>query len=257
MQKFINTLQVTFNLPLHPHQIPQWRGAVIEAAGLEHDLLHNHNNKVEQKRLSSSNGSIFDGGDTLTLAKAILSGRKSNLHRYPLVQYRSEKGKACIFAMGEGVEVIRQWLLNNKERFWMNKREHNLMIKGLQEDQFEIKMSDKLHTYRLMDWLALNEDYYPKWRAADRLTKKVEILESALIAHLMTFARGIDWQVPSRVNAHLFNLTSMRKVRMHDMDRIAFNVLFRANVVLPPGIALGRAVAFGYGLSMPVKKEVF
>ena len=256
MQKSINTLTVTFNLPLYPHQIPQWRGAVIEAAGIENDLLHNHNNKVEQKQMAA-NGTVYDNGDTLTLTKAILSGKKSNIHRYPLVHYRSVKGKASIFAIGDGVEIIRRWLLQKNDQFVMNRQTHHLMIKGFQEDQFELKISNQLHTYRLMDWLALNEDYYKKWRAADRLNKRVEILESALTAHIMTFARGVDWQVPASIDAHLLNLTSMRKVSMHDMDRLAFNVLFRANVIFPAAMALGRAVAFGYGVQMPVRNEVF
>lgn len=81
----VPTIQAVLDLSLSPNQIPNFRGAMLEKAGREADILHNHK------------------GDT------------GYHHRYPLVHYRVSRGQAMLFGMGEvGVDAVRSLLLSQK-----------------------------------------------------------------------------------------------------------------------------------------------
>ena len=82
----INLLKATFDLPLHAKQLAQFRGAVAESAGLENDLFHNH------------------------------KGENEFHYRYPLIQYKLNKGKACMVGIGEGVDALFTFLLKSGRR---------------------------------------------------------------------------------------------------------------------------------------------
>ena len=265
MQKTITTLYLQFKLSLPPPQIPQWRGAVIESAGIEQDILHNHHNEklwvvpsplkeyVEEKLTRKE---IQTQTKPLAIHAELRQEQTKLYNRYPLVHYRSEKGNAAIFAMGKGTKIIRRWVLQKTDNFMLRGRKYNLLIKNLSENQFNLRLSTKLHTYRLLDYIALNERNHQRWQKADRLSKRIQILEEVLTGHILAFAEGANWQIPAHIEVQLLNLKAMRKVKMHKMDRIAFNLLFRSNVILPSRIALGRSVAFGFGVVQPVKKDL-
>lgn len=255
--KNINTIQITFNLPLHPGLISKWRGAVIEAVGVEKDWLHNHYN-ILHNTVGEGNFEDTDIQQEAVSTEPLVFTENKLYHRYPLVQYRAVKGKAAIFAMGEGIDAISKWLFSNKSDFRFNGKEYHLKIDNIQEGACSMELhTEQCFTYRLLDWIALNEKYYAQWRAADNLIQRVELLNHLLNTHIMTFTRGVSFDNESRIEAQLLNLTSMKKVSMHNMNRIAFNVLFRSNLLLPDFIALGRATAFGFGRTQGIEKPFF
>ncbi len=223
-EAYTSTLFVQFDLPLYPRQIAQWRGMVSESAGWSNDLFHNHQN-------SDAHQYIF---------------------RYPLIQYRSVRGKAALWAIGPGVEAVRQWVGHNGKIKTRNESVISLRIIDLLEQQHRLQMTDSLQTYRLMDWIALNEANYQRWKNTDTLVGRVRLLDEILAGQLLGFATALHWQLPQRLEARLLNLKKMRTVKLHDFQAIAFNVLYRTNLMLPTAIALGRGKAFGFGVQAPV-----
>lgn len=220
----LHTLQTTLNLPLHPHQIPLLRGAVVEALGKKHDLLHNH------------------------------KGDEEYHYRYPLVQYRTWRGKAALFGMEEGTTVLRQFLLQTRE-LKLRQQLVPLSIYHLQEKEYPIYMTDNMRIYRLMDYLPFNQENYEIWQQAANFQERIKLLEGTLVGHIFGFANALPWKLPEHLSLELMLPKNIRPITIHNHRRIAFNLLFKANIALPPGIALGRSVAFGFGVLQTVKRQ--
>ena len=225
----VSTIQLNFNLPLTPAQIPAWRGAVAASAGWDKDAFHNHQGSQSAKTVH---------------------------YRYPQVHYRSEGGRAAIWAWGDGVTAVQQWINNTDlAAFRMNGKPCPLMLTNFQQQDQPLAQTSEWYTYRLLDWLALNQDNYTRWQALPTLMPRIRLLEEILTGQILGFATANDWQVPERFTAELVNLKRIRPVKVHGDRRMAFNVLFRAPLRLPSGMALGRSVAFGFGVQMPIRSQ--
>ncbi|MEM6846090.1 MAG: CRISPR-associated endonuclease Cas6 [Bacteroidota bacterium] len=224
----LKTLKLRCNIPLYPRQVRQWRGAVIAATGQENDLFHNH-----------------------------LDGKKDKVaYRYPLIQYRCENKQAALWGMGEGVDTLHQWILSMHRPIKLDQKEYTVRISDLQVQETELVMLQELATYRIMDWLPLNPENYERWRKLDNLIGRVKLLEELLVGHIFAFLSAVNYQLPQRLEVKMLAINNMRKVWVHDHHRLAINGLFRTNIILPPYTALGRSVAFGFGVVQPIKKEL-
>lgn len=219
------TIKMEFDLPLYPRQIPQWRGAINEQVQNRLDLLHNH----------TSNGKV--------------------LYRYPLVQFRTKKGKAQLWGMGAGTDALRDWLSHSNQEFSLGGRKQRLCIVGLQAQDYELRVLPELRTYRLLDYLPFNSVNYQRWQQLHTLTERIALLERILVGHIFAFCSAANWQVPDRLEVNLLDIQERRTEKVHGHLCMAFNLLLRTNVQLPPNIALGKAVAFGFGVIRPLRYE--
>jgi Cas6b C-terminal domain/Cas6b N-terminal domain len=234
--KTIKTLTLTFDIPLLPHQISMWRGAIAEHAGWEEEAFHNH------------------------------AGAKERVHyRYPSVQYRSIDGKAALFVISEGVEAVQNMLLASDGVLNMGKRSHRLLIENFKHSDHPLSMwspvdsmSADLKPYFLKNWLALNEHNFKEWDSMTSLVARTQKLEQILASNIISFAKGIPWQLPQRLEVTLLQLRSTHTVQHKGVPMVAFDVSFSANIHLPEGLGLGKACSHGFGVVMPleVKKDV-
>ncbi len=222
----INTLNLFFNLPLHAHQIQQWRGAFIEMGGWEDSLFHNHKTK-----------------DTYH-------------YRYPLIQYRTARNRAALFAIGDGIPAFQSVLANNDWSLNWNGQSRTLQIVDVKSTQSEIKMLTTPETYRLRNWLALNRENYKRWQNTTSLRDRVALLERVLAGQLLGFCTAIDYRLPERLEVSLENINCIQKVRLHGNPMIAFDVNYNANIKLPEGIALGKGKSIGFGYQCSKNKQV-
>ncbi|MEM7657619.1 MAG: CRISPR-associated endonuclease Cas6 [Bacteroidota bacterium] len=221
----IRTLVAHFSLPLRPHQLNRWRGAFVEMGSREYDLLHNHR---------------AEGG----------------LHyRYPLIQYRITRGKAAIFAIGAGTQAIQQVLSSQDWTLRWNDAPFSLALEQLTMGEHPLLPSDTMRWYRLMDYVALNQANYERWRELDSYVPRVQLLEDILTGHILGFVEAMGQRLPEQsLEVRLVNVRSCRTVKVRNTPQMAFNLLFRANVQLPPGIGLGKSVSLGYGQLWPVRR---
>lgn len=242
-----NTLTVRFSLPLLPHHIPRWRGAVIESAGWDQELFHNHDNHQPALVPVSPNGA-HPKERTSTIAVNDVYH-----YRYPLIHYRVMNGQAAVWGINEGVEALRSWLLNSDRTFHISGRETELMIAGMQERKYALKMLPSHRMYRLMDYLPLDEENYQRWLDAEDLCERVRLLERILAGNIITFANAVDWRLPERLDVKLMHIRAVKTVKVHGTKLMAFNLLYKANIALPPEVALGRKISFGFGEQHPTK----
>jgi hypothetical protein len=215
-------LSLSFELPLQRRDIAGFRAAVARAAGYEADLFHNHR----------EDGSVQ--------------------YRYPLVQYRSERGNAAIVGIDEGGDAIYKWYTNAGNRLLWNDAEHDLRILRLDVHEYAIRYHDTPRSYRLRQWLALNQTNYRDWQALPDLKARATALDRILVANILTFCRAVGWRLPERLEAGVQTIAATRRTPFIGFDMIGFDVDFSCNLLLPTGIGLGKAVSHGYGVCSPV-----
>ena len=222
------TTSLHLDLPLQGNHIRRFRAAIIEATGRKLELLHNKD---------------ADG---------------NSVNRYPLVQYRVKNGRAAAWAAGPGCAQLKQWLFESQGRLAMGGHERPFRVTDWKDDQFELKMlpADKPNWYYLNRWLPLHKMKYLDWLKAPNLTQRIAIMENQLAAHLLAFFRDVDWYLPEHMHVNLQQLVHTRKVTFHNTPFVAFDVVFSANVTLPPGLGLGHAVSHGYGIAVPANPIV-
>jgi hypothetical protein len=106
----------------------------------------------------------------------------------------------------------------------------------------------------LYKWLALNEDNYARWQRCQSLGERIALLERILTAQIITLAKGIGWQIPDLLEVRIQHLQQTQRIVYRGTNLVAFNIAYTANVLLPPHIALGKAVSHGFGWQVPVGK---
>lgn len=213
----LRILHLSFDLPIIPPQLNQWRGAFNELASGGQPLLHNHQ----------------------------ADGRCA--YRYPLVQYRSWRSKAALTAINEGVEAVQDVLARQDWGVNWEGEPIQLQVDGLSMREHHLRMSSSPKSYQIRKWLALNQDNYEQWQRSNSLIERAAMLERILAGQLLGFCSAMGYRLPERLEVRLHDIQRMRKVRLHGNPMIAFDVTYSANLILPGGIALGRGVSVGFG----------
>ncbi len=219
----IKLLYMHFDLPLRGSAINRFRAAVIESAGREHDLFHNH---------------TPDGGRLL---------------RYPLIQYRVRHGHAAIVAMEEGMQAVQEWYMRTGGEVRSGDARIKLRVTHMEVERHLLAMSPEPRWYFLKRYLPFNPERYGQWLVAPSLIPRVELLERCLVAHVLTFARAMNWRLPERLDLCLQQIVQTKRVTFHGQPMVAFDLVFSANASLPLALGLGRAVSHGYGVCFPVR----
>lgn len=219
---------LTFDLPLRPCDIPSFRGAIADIAGWENDLFHNHDKHKNSEA--------------------------AHKHRYPLIQYRVQEGKAAILGINDGAEALED-LHRSKafSRFCINGEPFPLqVIDRSRERGTELRVTESTHRYRLYQFVPFRPDSYRRYKNTPELINKIPILEHLLQNHIVSFAYAMDWRLPEapRVKVTVNDLDRVRKVRGKETYLMGFDLVFSMNVLLPEGVGLGRNTAFGYGRLM-------
>jgi Cas6b C-terminal domain/Cas6b N-terminal domain len=224
----LKTLLLTFDIPLLPHQIPMWRGAIAEHAGWENDAFHNHLNAADRYK-----------------------------YRYPSVQYRCHDGQAALIGIGEaGVEALQDMLMASDGQLTMGGKTYRLRVADFSLQNTPLSNLPEVKAYHLRSWLALNPDNFREWERLPSLTARIEHLERILASNIIAFAKGIGWQIEERFDVTLLQLRATKKVRYHRTELMAFDVAFSTNLQLPEGIGLGKAASHGFGVLSAEKVRI-
>ena len=252
----LHILQTNFSLPLSPKQISSFRGAVAEAAGWEKDLFHNHDNTQVILEERESNGQQPLGNLQLAIQAKSVTLKTTYHYRYPLIQYRVMNGKASIWSIDKGTDALRTWLFTKDSKLLMGNREVPLLIEGMKELPFQLKMLPEMKGYRILDYLPFNDDNYKKWKATERLSERIIMLESILTGHILGFSKSMGYQLPERLEVQLLHIWDTKTMRLHACKRLAMGLVYKANIDLPPGLALGKGSSHGFGVQMPTRSKL-
>lgn len=212
----VRRLLAVFDMPLERRHIPAFRGALINKVGQEHVRFHNHD------------GDGFRYG-------------------YPLLQYKVIGRNAAVLCLNDGAEEMLAYF--QKPSWDLNLRGERVEVelKHIGFDYLDCGLTVEPLRYRIFNWFALNEHNFERYRAIDDGGGRVRFLGRILVGNILSFAKGIDWNVDGRVEVKVLKGPNSRVVGFKDHQILGFDLEFEANVALPPCIGLGKSVARGFG----------
>ncbi|MEA3451811.1 MAG: CRISPR-associated endonuclease Cas6 [Bacteroidota bacterium] len=222
----LRILQVIFNPEIELFQIPAFRGAVIDKAGRESILFHNHT-------------------------------KDGFRYKYPLIQYKRINKKAAIICIEEGVDEIHKFFENPNWQVKLYEQEVELKVDKLFVNQFNMNVWDKLFPYRIFNWVALNEKNQKAYEEMDSLADKIHLLERIMTANILSFAKGINWHIEAdkKIEIKISKILYEGTTKYKKIHRPVFDVEFKTNVFIPNFIGLGKAASHGYGIVHSMKKK--
>ncbi len=177
-----------------------------------------------------------------------LQSGSSKPHYYPLIQYQHQRGCPQILAIGQGLHqlqaVFKQQEVLHLE--WKGQTQvFNLETVDLK--QCRPQMQQEHLNYEIQDWIALNPANYKAFKKIRDPQAQQAFLENKLKAHLLAFAKGIDWHVEAQIELNIHKIPNVKTVLHRSATVLAFHVQFSCNMLLPDGIGLGKGVSFGFG----------
>ncbi len=221
--KNLRMLSVTFAEEIQPNELENFRGALIEKVGLEHERYHNHNNAKD--------------------------GSPAFHYRYPLVQYQLLRRRPRLLFLEEAIEDARHFFTRPDWDFTMNGRPYQSTVAELKASQYEIGLTPgQYRHYRLRRWQALNTDNFQSYRQLETLTAKVAFLERVLTGQLLSFFSGVGHRLPERFGLALTDWHYSGAALYKGVRVCTFGLSFRTDLLLPPGVGLGKGVSLGFGM---------
>jgi hypothetical protein len=217
----IETLLITFDLPLKPRYISSWRGAFVEMVGRDTDLLHNHNN-------SEAAGGLK--------------------YRYPLVQYKCLQGRAALLTINDGIDAVQNLLLAQKWVLNWQGKPTRLALYGEPMRQNIALRFDQPHRYHLQNYLPFNAANYERWQVCNSLAEKVELMERIIRGHVLSCLWGLGWNGKEEVIIGMQDIGNMQFLNFKGQNMLSFDLIFDTNASLPSGLGLGKASSTGFGV---------
>lgn len=215
---YSSTFLIKFKNEISFHEIPLFRGAILNALGNDAELLyHNH------------------------------TGESTFRYSYPLIQYKRIQKKAAIFCIGEGVDAIGQFLATQKFDIHLGERPEQLEIETVYPKRNLVQTWDSTFRYYLRNWLPLNSENYLKFKELDEMSARITFLENILIGNILSFAKGMQIDVKDKIICKLLSMDEPRLTTVKGVKMMAFDVEFKTNMSLPDYMGIGKHVSIGYG----------
>lgn len=215
----VRYLKICFDKTLLPADVPKFRAAVIEKTERISSLFHNHISDTQV------------------------------MYRYPLIQYKLIDGKAAIICLQVGTDDIHHLLQRQDLALRIGKETKDFAIEDVDLHFEPVGITAAPESYRITDWLALNQKHYIQWqKAADNPAAQQEMLRRILCGNILSFAKGVDWWIESAIEVEIRKIIRVRPTEFKKQRVLAFTIEFGCNVHLPEFMGLGKGVSVGFGV---------
>ena len=167
------------------------------------------------------------------------------VYRYPRIQYRWDRDGPMVVGFGEGVRSLIElpWAGLTLQ---LGARTATVLEAGFSFGQHTIQPSQRLQRYRFgAPWLPFNQDKYQNYQQLKPAERQIE-RDRLAVAGLLVAMRGLGVEFPQHLYA-AFELWKSRPCWYKDTQLVGLSGTLFANVDLPDGFSLGRAVSHGYG----------
>jgi hypothetical protein len=159
------------------------------------------------------------------------------VYRYPCVHYRWDAQGPWLWGLGAGVDS-----------------EVEVREADCQYGRHAIRPADRLLRYRFgAPWLPLSQENYRRYRELPA-QEQADERDRLAVAGLLSAMKGQGVWFPERLYA-AFERWREHACRYKDVDLLGFTGTLLANIDLPDGFALGRAVSHGYGWVSRLRPE--
>lgn len=234
---YLNLLRLTFDTAIEPWQAPDFRAAVMDYLGWGYDGLP----------LPGE-----DGAQT-TLAKEDSAGLPAHPYPYPLAQFKVRRNRGSyqpmLLFLGPRSSEVREYFRSARNSaVVVNNRAYPLDIAEASLHRFRLKAGEEWFEYNLFKYQALNNENHRRYQELENEEQRLSFLEKLLASHILTFARGVGWQVGAPVQVKGLHILQEQELRCRGIRNHCFDLNFRCNLFLPEFIGLGRGVARGFGV---------
>lgn len=218
MKNRVQTFLVRFKNPITFEQTPALRSGVLKAMEYNANILfHNHAD-----------------GETLRYA-------------YPLIQYKRIQGKAAILGIGEGVNVIGEFLSHPTMQVLIDSHPVTLEIERAIPRMTTAQLWESEYRYTVRKWLPLNKDNYDRYRALSTDEEKVAFLQRVLTANILSFFKGMGITIEREIKCRITHITNGSLYKFKGTKLMAFDAEFTCNASIPNYVGIGRHVSVGFG----------
>lgn len=169
------------------------------------------------------------------------------LYKYPLIQFKSINKKPAIVCLQNGIDVFQDFLNNKDWQITIGKNKLTLKVETLFLKQYNIQTYNKMFTYQITNWLALNSNNYNEYRNEDVLVNRIHHLEKILIANVLSFTKGVEIHIEKPIQLYFTQQIKTRIISYKDIKLSAFDAEFKTNIFIPDYIGLGKLSALGFG----------
>ena len=167
------------------------------------------------------------------------------LYRYPKIHYRWDSSGPFVLGFGEGVRALLDLPWPGLS-LRIGQRSLNVLEVECSFQQHEIRPTERLVRYRFgSPWIPFNQENHARYRTMSPEEQAAE-RDRLAVAGLLMGLRGIGIDVDYRLYAS-FEMRVSRPCPYKDVSLTGFLGTLLANLDLPDGLAIGRAVSHGYG----------
>lgn len=213
----IRILILKFRNQLQPNEIKWFRGAVIHALSKDDVLFHNHIDKNYR-------------------------------YAYPLIQYKLINRCATILCIEEGVEAIGNFFSNYNNLIQIGEKNMSLKIDYLRPSVFLLEVTERVSRYSLHRWIPLNHENYQVYRTLEKDEQRIHLLQKILIGNILSCLKGLNIYLDKRITCRIQEITRMHTISNKGVNLLAFDLIFTANLSLPPYIGLGKNASINCGI---------
>ena len=215
----ITTLILQFANELSPNEIVHFRGAVINSLNENNILFHNHT-------------------------------ESGNRYSYPLIQYKRIHQKAAIVCIGDGAKAICDLFTSGHFVYQIGNKSVEMQIESIFTREYSVETTSQPISYRLKNWLPLNSDNYREYMAMDNMASRLRKLEDILTANILSMLKGesIGIHLDQQLTVEITDIKKQQLIHYKGIKMMAFDVEFRANIVIPDYIGLGKSSSVGFGV---------
>ena len=101
-------------------------------------------------------------------------------------------------------------------------------------------------------YLYRSNENFQKWKTKTNYIQRRQFLNGILVTNILTFASSQKWRLPIRLETKIININETRMVKIHGTKRMVFSLTYESNIDLPPKLALGKSISFGFGVQEPI-----
>jgi len=223
--KKIKTLFISFENEINSQELYAFRSSIIEKAGRNHILFHNH-----------------------------LDDDKY-LYRYPQIQYKIINRKPSLICLEKGIDEIHHFFIKPSWDLQLYQRTYEVKVKKLQVNQFNMQVWENTFRYNLFRWNPLSQENYIKFKKLQHSDDQKQLLQKILIGNILSFAKGIEWTIDKKINVEITHISALKWLPYKQNKLACFDVQFKTNVFLPNYIGLGKHVSLGFGIVKQIKEK--
>lgn len=225
MDKYIRTLTVTYDSKIGNNEIVGFRGAIIKQLGESVDILYHNHEEGDKYRYS-----------------------------YPLIQYKKIRGNAAIVCIGNGVDVIGQFLSVNNKNINIYGKDISMKVLNVIPARLLIQTWKRNFRYHISRWIPLNAKNYRIYKSLDSDLEKKEMLKKILTGNLLSLLKGLDIHIEDNIIVEIDELSEPYLTTNKNTKMTTFNVGFTSNLTIPNYIGIGKNASIGYGTIHEIKK---